>query len=279
METNIKLRNRAIVELVENVKSNAFVPKDKLSVTADINGSKAVIPAYIPYIGAQYFATRPRILCYAINQNLSKHRKWSESWISNWAKDTEWAMDRLNRAAQYGEALPIRPYAEGFIPLAAIVIWAAYRKGDLKELPDTIDSAIAVTNFVKFSTTESASSTEIPQTWWNECAKRYVGREIQVLDPDIILAFGKKTATEVENTVQSLGLNTQPPRIVECRFPARIPSSKARPLNSSERKVWQDRIEPLIGRLEKPKESFVSMRMDRFPGYFVDIAKAWQHAR
>jgi len=273
--THCKLRKRAVAELVENVKMNAYYPGDMHVAAINLNGSKAIIPAYVPYIGTEYFSTHPKILCYAINQNLSKHRKWSEAWMRKWATDTEWAIDRLNRAAQCDAAIPIRPYAEGFIPLAAILVWVAYRKLDASKFLDTIDSLISVTNFVKFSMSENASSTEIPQEWWDECAERFVRREIEVLKPDIILTFGKKTALEVENTLRKLDLNNKP-RIVECRFPARIPSIKARPLNVSERKIWKERIEPLLVKLKKPKETFVPLRMDKFPGYFVDIAKACQ---
>jgi hypothetical protein len=107
----------------------------------------------------------------------------------------------LNHAVNEKMTIPIRPYAEGFIPLVALIAilrWVEIKGGSL---PQTIDDVIAVTNFVKFSTQKDASSSSIPKVWWRECANQYVAFEIQVLNPDIILCFGKKTFTEVRRVL------------------------------------------------------------------------------
>ncbi len=213
-----------------------------------------------------------RTLCYAINQNLSKHRSWSLAWMKEWARDSICAIDRLNNAAYYGRALPIKPYAEGFMPLTAILCHIAYTKRNNDYLPKTIDTVIAVTNFVKFSKSDSASSSEIPDSWWKECGHRYVQYEIEILKPDIIVTFGKKTYLELGKVLSSMNNNKL--QIMDIRFPGRIPSEKSRPIRGRDRLCWIKDILPLTSRIESPSESFVSWRMTRFPGYFLDISKA-----
>ncbi len=71
-------RRRAIDDLIENVKAQDFVPDEGSPAYVLIDGKKVHMPAYVPYVGPEYFKHHPRILCYAINQNLSKHRSWSD---------------------------------------------------------------------------------------------------------------------------------------------------------------------------------------------------------
>jgi hypothetical protein len=241
-----------------------------------VDGTKVYLPAYIPYIGPRYFEYRPRILCYAINQNLSPHVPWTNEWIAYWARDIDAAQDRLNRAAYEHRPIPIRPYAEGFIPLVALLAakqWIAIRGG---YLPETIEDVVAVTNFIKFSTAKDASSSSIPNIWWQDCGTLYVKPEIQALGPDIILAFGQKTTVELRRLLGVDGVSAHEIQLLGCRFPARIPSIKGRPLSSSESRMWSSDILPLIGKMRKPqKNSYHRWKMESFPGYFIDVINAW----
>ena len=267
-------RRRAIDDLIENVKAQDFIPDEGNSAYTLKNGKPVYMPAYVPYIGSEYFEHRPRILCYAINQNLSKHRRWSHTWMKEWATDHMCAIDRLNHAAESGRALPIKPYAEGFIPLTALLCLRANGGQNPDNLPITIDRVVSVTNFVKFSTSDSASSSEIPNSWWQECGSRYVRNEIDILEPDVIITFGKRTHMELEKVLSDMDYSDDSLQIRDCRFPGRIPSEKARPVRGKERVRWIQDILPLTSRIESPLESFVTWRMTRFPGYFLDIAKA-----
>ena len=268
-------RRRAIDDLIENVKAQDFVPDEGSPAYVLIDGKKVHMPAYVPYVGPEYFKHHPRILCYAINQNLSKHRSWSEMWMQEWAADQMCAIDRLNRAVDRGKALPIKPYAEGFIPLAALLYLRANGNRNSDNLPITIDRVVSVSNFVKFSTSDSASSSEIPNSWWRESGSRYVRHEIDILQPDLIVTFGKRTYTELSRVLSDTDCQVNKPKIRECRFPGRIPSEKARPVRGNDKVYWTQDILPLTSRIESPLESFVTWRMMRFPGYFLDIAKAW----
>jgi len=267
-------RSRAINNLIENVKAQDFFPNEGSPAYVLINDQRVHMPAYVPYVGPEYFEHRPRILCYAINQNLSKHRSWSSTWMQEWAADQMFAIDRLNRAVEHGRALPIKPYAEGFIPLAALLCLRANGSRNSGNLPNTIDRVISVTNFVKFSTSDSASSSEIPDSWWRESGSRYVRHEIDILQPDFIVTFGKKTFVELTRVFSDIDYQGCKPQIFECRFPGRIPSEKARPVRGNDKVYWTQDILPLASRIKSPLESFVTWRMTRFPGYFLDIAKA-----
>jgi len=266
-------------ELLRNVKKKPFVSEYECSVHANVDGRKVYLPAYIPYIGPRYFKYRPRVLCYAINQNLSPHVPWTEEWVNCWAADVEYAEDRLNRAALEDRAIPIRPYAEGFVPLVAllaIVRWTQSRGGSL---PRIIDEVVAVTNFVKFSTPKDASSSSIPKSWWRECGSQYVQHEIQLLRPDIIIGFGQKTAAELRRVLNGDHLLGWKGELLRCRFPARMPSIKSRPLSSQDSKVWNSDIVPLISKMREPKQKcYHRWRIQRFPGYFIDVGISWGHA-
>lgn len=262
--------------LLENVRRRPFVSKYESSAYVTLDRRQVYLPAYVPYIGPCYFECRPRILCYAINQNLSPHVPWTNEWVTRWATDIGDAQDRLNRAAEEDRPIPIRPYAEGFIPLVALLAvqrWIENRGG---HLPKTIDDVVAVTNFVKFSTAKDASSSSIPNVWWRECGELYVVQEIRTLKPDIILAFGQKTLAELRLVLKSIGLSSYEPKLIGCRFPARIPSIKGRPLSNNESKMWSQDILPLISKMREPqKKSYHKWRMENFPGYFIDAISSW----
>ncbi len=267
-------RRRALNNLIENIRENNFIPYADDPAYALREGKPVHMPAYVPYVGPEYFKNRPRILCYAINQNLSKHRSWSNAWMQEWAANHACAIDRLNHAAEHRRALPIKPYAEGFIPLVALLCLRANGSRDSEHLPNAIDRVVAVTNFVKFSKSDNASSSEIPDSWWRECGARYVRNEIDILKPDIIVTFGKRTHEELKRVLSNMKYATDSLRIYDCRFPGRIPSYKARPLRQEEKISWTRDILPLTSRIEYPLESFVTWRMTRFPGYFLDVARA-----
>lgn len=95
-------------KLLENLRRHPFISECEAAVWIDVNGRKVYLPAYVPYIGPRYFEYRPRILCYAINQNLSPHVPWTKEWTGRWAANMEDAEDRLNRAGQEGRPIPIR---------------------------------------------------------------------------------------------------------------------------------------------------------------------------
>ena len=267
-------------ELLKSVKQHPFISQYEYSAHATVDGRKIYLPAYIPYIGPKYFEYRPRVLCYAINQNLSPHVQWTKEWIRCWSTDIDYAQDRLNRAAREGRAIPIRPYAEGFIPLVALLAirrWIETRDG---YLPRTIDDVVAVTNFVKFSTAKDASSSSIPNIWWRECGSRYVEHEIRVLQPDIVIAFGQRTLAELRRRLNKDEVSEYGPELLGCRFPARIPSIKSRPLSSEESKIWNTEILPLTSRMREPKQnSYHKWKIQDFPGYFLDVLTSWGCAR
>lgn len=270
------LRDKVVTTLKINVFSQDFIPQEGNPAYSRINNRKIYMPAYIPYIGLDYFRFRPRIMCYAINQNLSRHRKWSAVWTSEWANDFEIAVDRLNLCYEKYGAIPIKPYTEGFIPLAAAIALKRFLKD---VFPDRIiDQVICVTNFVQFSTSEDASSSSIPNSWWRECSVRYVHKEISFLKPDIILTFGNRTKIELYRVLHSLKESGYSPIVFPCRFPGRIPSVKSRKLTSIESELWSTEILPLVDKLQPPPlDAFHSWRMLRFPGYFVDLFRSWNN--
>lgn len=269
-------RVAACRQLRWNVLEEGFIPDEGSPAGITVHGEQLYLPAYVPYVGPKYFGHRPRVLCYAINQNLSRHRRWTAAWISQWVQDSDRAIDRLNSAAAAGQALAIKPYVEGFMPLVAAMAFArTLPQEDHSDIP-MVDDVIAATNFVKFSTADDASSSSIPCSWWRECANRYVREEIHVLAPDVVIGFGDRTVAELRRVLVDLEHDGAAPELLACRFPGRIPSIKARPLSAEERTAWEHRILPLAEKIRKPpRNSYHQWRMLRFPGYFLDIARSW----
>jgi uncharacterized membrane protein YfbV (UPF0208 family) len=207
---------------------------------------------------------------------LSPHVPWTKDWIARWSTDVEYAQDRLNHAVNENRPIPIRPYAEGFIPLVALLAVSRWIKIHGGSLPQTIDDVVSITNFVKFSTAKDASSSSIPNIWWKECGSLYVGHEISALRPDIILGFGQKTLNELRRVLKSIESYRYGPQLLGCRFPARIPSIKSRPLSSRESKIWNTEILPLTDNIREPENnSYHKWRIHSFPGYFVDVIASW----
>ena len=262
--------------LLQNIQEQPPISQIELSVHVDVNGQKTYLPAYIPYIGLNYFEYRPRILCYAINQNLSPHVAWTEDWINRWVMDPDEAQDRLNRSILDGRPMPIKPYTEGFIPLVALLEISRCTVNWGNNLPTYIEDVISVTNFVKFSTSRDASSSTIPKIWWQECGLQYVMQEIRVLCPDIIIGFGQKTTEELRSVLSRLGKLSSRTELLGCRFPARIPSVRSRPLSRKESNLWKNDILPLADKIREPKtNSYHKCRIQNYPGYFIDVLVSW----
>jgi hypothetical protein len=274
METLDGKREGVLADLRANIIRQDFIPADGSPAMGIVEERQVPLPAYVPYIGIAYFRASVRVLCYALNQNLSQHTRWTNDWVSRWASNVELSLDRLNAAVAAGQALPIRPYAEGFIPLAAAM--ALRHAGlSLDRIGQPLDELIAVTNFVKFSTSEDAASTSIPNSWWKECAAKFVSLELELLQPHIVIGFGQRTVKELGDLLRN-GAAEPRPQLLACRFPGRIPSIKARKLSRAETLLWQNHIRPLADKLKlPPAESYHRWRMLRFPGYFCDTARDW----
>ena len=101
-------------QLFAHFRKNPYVSDIDDAVYSYIKNKKVFLPCYIPYIGTDYFSYEPRILCYAINQNLSPHVSWSHDWIDKWSNDRLFALDRLNYSVHCGLQIPIKPYAKIF---------------------------------------------------------------------------------------------------------------------------------------------------------------------
>ena len=256
-------------------RKDPFLPKQDGAVSVRLSGKRVFLPAYVPFIGPRYFAHRPRVLCYAINQNLSLHRRWTDDWLKRWGSDLDAARDRLNHAASGGRPIPIKPYTEGFIPVVALMALQRWRHNGAA-LPSCVDDVIAVTNFVKFSTHSDASSSSIPLSWWRECGGQYVKHELSVLRPDIVLAFGQRTLAEIRRVLADHRPLDYEPELLRCRFPARIPSNKGRPLSLEEERIWGKEFLPLLDRTRSPDSGYChKWRAPDYAGYFVDVAASW----
>jgi len=183
-------RNQAINLLLENINSlRCWRDYNCGQDVVKFRDSDEPLPPYIPQIGEKYFddGNRPRILMYAMNQNLNSAPKE----VSKYSDLKDQGMfieilNRLNPKATKGvkSVQDMGPYPH-FNLLAAILISIAADKTGIS-LEETFERT-ACTNLIKCSTATTAS-TPNPQMYKN-CIQTTCLDEIRILAPDIILAM------------------------------------------------------------------------------------------
>ena len=153
-------------------------------------GSDRPLPPYIPQIGTNYFDDDNcrRILMYAMNQNLAGAPEVVQKY-SDFARENQFdkVLNRLNGEHTKG-INNVRAYMGPYphMNLFARMLISISRNGTAATYNEAIERT-ACTNLIKCSTS-SAASTPNPEMYEN-CMRNTCLRELQVLQPDIVLAM------------------------------------------------------------------------------------------
>lgn len=209
-------RETAKVTLADHHSSQAYRPQDQYANVVNADGQ--YLGPYIPYVGKLYFQSKPRILIYAIAQNLARATVLVKAWLKR--------PDKGLLRQYYDQATPhvhINPYDDGHLKVIAALTLSSY-PGASFEPTDSIDDLVAVTNLVKFSFyRESKDGSRLdgnpPHGIYDTMWKCYSGYEIELLQPDIIIGVGNDVAAAL---VRGLTQDGKRNIVVKVPFPGRL---------------------------------------------------------
>lgn len=208
-------RKTALDALVSHHSSQEYHPEDYYSNVVTANGE--YLGAYIPYIGKYYFEAKPRLLIYAMAQNLSRAKQLIMSWFNSPDKG-------MLRQYYSDDKVHVYPYDNGHLKVVAALVLNSY-PNTLYHPTDNIDDLVAITNFVKFSfyrkdkkgnCLDSNPPLGLYDTMW-ECYCKY---EVSVLQPNVIIGVGNEVANALARNLKTEQESKSP--ILRVPFPGRL---------------------------------------------------------
>ena len=210
-------RKSVMANLTNHHSSQEYHPEDYYSNLVNVDGK--YLGAYIPYIGESYFETKPRLLIYAMAQNLNRAGGLIRSWLNNPDKGMlrQYYKDDSSRVHVY-------PYDNGHLKVIAALVLNSYPSTNYKPT-DNINDLVVITNFVKFSFYQEDEKgkhldSNPPLGIYKSMWELYCKYEVSVLQPDVIIAGGNTVADALERN-----LTTEQKRkfvILRIPFPGRL---------------------------------------------------------
>jgi len=205
----------AKITLEKYYSNQDYRPEDYYPNVVNVGGR--YLGPYIPYVGDQYFDSRPKLLIYAMAQNLARIPNLISKWLDN--ED-----HGLLRHYYHSDSLwlSLHPYDTGHLKIIAAIA-SFYYPGTDYQPSDNIHKRIAITNFVKFSfLSESNASqrmdTNPPVSIYADMWKYYCEYEVRLLQPDMIIGVG-------DDVYKALKRNLRPEldtMLIKIPFPGRL---------------------------------------------------------
>jgi len=183
-----------------------------------VNADSQYLGPYVPYIGKSYFASKPRVLIYAMAQNLARAPGLVKAWLEK--------PDKGLLRQYYDHVTPsvhVNPYDGGHLKVLAALTLALSPEGSFTPT-DSIDDLVAVTNLVKFSFyRESGDGSwldvnpppDIYDVMW-ACYSKY---ETELLQPDIIIGVGNDVTAALRRGLRQDGKDNL---LIKVPFPGRL---------------------------------------------------------
>ena len=136
-------RQLAINALEKHHSAQVYKPENYYPNLVNADGK--YLKVYIPYIGEDYFDTKPRVLIYAMAQNLARAPELIRAWHNKPDED-------MFRQYYHSEKLhvSIHPYDTGHLKIIAALVLSVCPSTNYSP-NDNVHNKIAITNFVKFS--------------------------------------------------------------------------------------------------------------------------------
>lgn len=182
-----------------------------------VNAKGRYLGPYVPYIGEYYLYSKPKVLIYAMAQNLARVPNIIRDWLDN---DDH----GLHRQYQHSDnsRISLHPYDTGHLKVIAALISASYPETDYRP-SDNIHDKVAVTNFVKFSFFKDGKSGQLmdanpPASIYNDMWKHFCEYEVSSLQPDIVIGVGNDVYNALNRNLEK-ELNT---RLLKIPFPGRL---------------------------------------------------------
>lgn len=191
------------VALIDHHSSQEYHPERHYPNVVNADGM--YLGPYIPYIGTDYFNVNPRLLIYAMSQNLARAPRLVRAWHNR----ADGALFRQYHQPERPERLhaSITPYDDGHLKVIAALILSAY-PGTKYKPSNNIHDIIAITNFVKFSFYKIGENGQIldanpPLSIYDDMWKYYSEFEINVLQPDIVVGVGNDVANALRHNLDN----------------------------------------------------------------------------
>ena len=203
-------RKSAIAALANHHCSQEYRPEDQYSNV--VNANSKYLGPYIPYIGKSYFKTKPRLLIYAMAQNLSRAEWLIRLWLD--------APDKgLLRQYHDTKHVHVYPYDNGHLKVIAALVLNSYPNAHYKST-ENIDDLIAITNFVKFSFYREDKrgkrlDSNPPRDLYDLMWELYCKYEVNILQPNVIIGVGNEVAGAIKRNLKT----EQGSKIVMFRVP------------------------------------------------------------
>lgn len=225
----MKVRNDVRTSLIQNARriSEEYqneILKWKDIVLAEIDRRKHFLPAYIPYIGSQYFAEHTeghRILAYALSQNLTQGANWTKEWAVNWHKgDGEIALDRQNHAYETNNGhAAMHPFDTGHIPILCAMVKSLVTK-NTSMISISIYNEIAATNLSKFSFRRNNKTIDNEECL-RRCWEWFSQKEFELLKPNYILCVSSSVYNIVREGIRQMQMEGHSiPAVLKVAFPS-----------------------------------------------------------
>lgn len=192
-------RESAIATLTDHHLSQGYSPEYHYSHVVDADDK--YLGPYIPYIGKSYFNTKPRLLMYAMAQNLNRAKQLIRVWLNSPDKGL---------LRQYHDAdtphVHVYPYDNGHLKVIAALAMNSYPETGYKP-SQNIDDLIVVTNFVKFSFyREDKNGKRVdanpPLDIYDDMWEYYCEYEVGILRPDVIIGVGNEVASAIVRNLE-----------------------------------------------------------------------------
>ncbi len=209
------MRRQAIEILAEHHASQRYCPQDIYPNV--VNDDGRFFGPYVPYVGRDYFSLRPRILIYAMAQNLARTPELFRPWVSS----PDIGMRRMNQDGASPD-LPMRPYQTGHLPIVGAIVISECPWARASEVGN-VHYRLCATNFVKFSfyrTTRKAGRADEnpPKAIYDEMWERFCRKEVEVLEPDVIVTAGN----DVQSALGTHAGADWATRLLPVPFPGRL---------------------------------------------------------
>ena len=210
-------RESAKAALTAHYSSQEYYPQGHYSnVVRSVDGK--FLGPYIPYVGDRYFNMKPRILIYAMAQNLAGAPGHVKTCLSR----PDRGMDRhyYYRASRN---IALTPYDSGHLKVIAALLLSVY-PATLFKPSANVEELIAVTNFVKFSffrvgKSGSRLDTNPPRDIYDVMWEHYCRYEVDLLQTDLIIGVGNDVARALKVGLKKDG---KPDMVAKVPFPGRL---------------------------------------------------------
>ena len=209
------------IEIEKALLKNAeFVSKEneqeiKLWKGLVLSKDKLFIPGYIPYIGNEYLDSKPKILIYALSQNLYPEYDIAIRYANNWESQNniEEALNRQNTAFKNSGIVQMRPFDTGHLPiLSGILFFLITKEKNIDPL-----NKISATNLSKFSFRGVNNDTTDSEISLNKCNNWFSRLELETLNPDYVICAGERVFNIMKKNKTKLEFNIKP---ILVKFPS-----------------------------------------------------------